>query len=142
MPKVSREVRPVTRRPPRIALRVRALVRPVSVAAVEVEQQVHLSGDGVIEVRGGALDAALDGGAGAAGTRPGAEEARSRDLGEDGLASLVLHEAQEGLVVAAVGGRKGEDGQVDDVGGGVVDVALWGCEVLEVGCVGVADLGV
>lgn len=142
MSQVSREVRPITRRPRGVTLGVRALVGPVAVSAVKVEQEVDLAGGGVVEVSGRPLDAALDGGAGAAGAGPGAEEARGGDLDEDRLAGLVLHEAQESLIATSVGGREREDGEVDYVGGGVVDVGLGRCEGLEVGCVGVADLGV
>jgi len=98
---------------------------------------VHLAVGQVVEVGRRALDAGLDGGRGAPGARPGPEEARGRDLAEDSLCGLVLHEAHVGL---AVGGREGHDVQVDYVGGRLVDVRLWRGEGLEVGRVGVADL--
>lgn len=138
MPQIGRESRPTTGRPARVAPRVRALVGPIAVPAVKVEQQVHFARHRVIEIRRRALDRGLDDGRGAAGSRPGAEEARGGGLDEDGLLGLVLHEAEE---VGAVG-VEGEDCQVYYVGGGLVDVGLWGGECLEVGGVGIADLGV
>lgn len=109
----------------------------IPVPAIKVQQQMRLPGDLVIPVRGGALDVGLDVGGAAAGARPGAEEPRGRDLDEDVLARLVLHEAEEGLAVA-----EGEDRHVDGVGGGLVHEGLGGAEGLEVGGVGVADFDV
>jgi hypothetical protein len=100
---------------------------------------VHLPRVRVVQVRGGALDPLLDDGAVAAGPGPAAEEAVLGDFDEDSLARLVLHEAEEGGRVGAV---EGDEVQVDDVGGVLVDEGLRGAEGLEVVCVGVADADV
>lgn len=89
----------------------------------------------VIPVRRRTLDAAGDNSRATAGTGPGTKQTRGGDLDEDGLEGLVLEEAHKGLAVGA--GR--EDVEVDDVGGGLVDVGLRGGEGLEVRGVGVAD---
>lgn len=135
MPQPTREPRPRTRAPPAITRHIPRLIRPVPVLAVEVQQHVRLARDLVVPVARRALDAALDDRGRPARASPRAEQPRGRDLDEDGLERLVLEEAHEGL---AVGARR-QDVEVDDVGGGFVDVGRGRGEGLEVGGVGVAD---
>ncbi len=139
MSQVFGELHPVACRPRAVAVGAGALKRPVPIGAVEIQQQVSLPGHGVVPEGGRALDPGLDNGRRAAGARPVPEQPVRRRLHEDGLARLVLHEAQEALPVAA---RDGQDVQVDDVGRGLVDVRLWRGEGVEVRRVRVADLDI
>ena len=136
MPQIRRERRPTARRPAAVTPRIPTLIRPVSIRAIKVQQQMRLPGDRVVPVCCGALNARLDHGRVAAGPGPRAEEPRGGDLYEDRLFGFVLHEAEEGVRVGAV---DGQDGQVDDVGGGFVDEGLRGRERFEVAGVGIAN---
>ena len=142
MPQIPRKRAPITRRPPAVTPRPVARKRPVPIRAVKVQQQMRLPGDRVIPKRRGPLHAALDDGAVAPRAGPLAKEPRAGRLDEDGLAGLVLHEAEEGgRVVGAVVVER-EEGEVDDVGRGFVDVGLGRGEGFEVAGVGVADADV
>ncbi len=136
MSQILGERRPITRRPAGITPWIGALIRAIAVGAIKVQQQMHLASDRIVPVRRRALDAGLDDGGVASGPRPRPEEARVRGFHKDRLLGLVLHEAQEGRAV------DGHDGQVDDVGGRLVDEGLWCREGLEVAGVRVADADV
>lgn len=133
MPQILRPSARIRRRP-RTRLHILAHVRRIAIAAEEIEQQVGLAVDLVVPVSGRALNVLLNDSAGAARTGPGAEQAIGADLSEDVGSGLVLDEA--GVSVVA----EGQERQVDDGAGRVVDVVGRGLERLEVGRVGGADL--
>lgn len=117
MPQICRPAAPSTRNPPAVTPRICALVRPVPIPAIMIQQQVYLFLIHVIQVRRWPLHAALNNRIVASGSCPGAEEAVGGDFGEDCLFGFVFHKADE----VFPGGVEREESQVDDVGRGFVD---------------------
>lgn len=132
MPQILRPRTRATRRPPP-ATNIRTLIGSVSIPTVKVQQQMRLSIHLIIPVHRRSLDAARDRSRRASGAGPGAKQTRGRHLREDGLCGLVFHEARVGIVT------EGEDVEVDNVGGGFVDVVVWCAEGFEVAGVGVTN---
>lgn len=143
MPQATGPAPSATSRPSSASLPIHCwrftLIRPVSVATVEVQQQPNFPWIEVIHIRSRTLDTLLYHGAGTALSCPSPEETSGGAFDEDGLGGFIFHEPEEGVWR---GWRIGEDSEVDYVGGRLVDVGLGRGEGAEVGCVGVADSGV
>lgn len=101
---------------------------------------MHLARDRIIPKCRRPLHSALDDRTVSPRPCPLAEESGVRNLDEYGFAGFVFHEAKEGRRV--VGAVEREEVEVDDVGGGFVDVGLGRGKGMEVASVGVANADV
>ena len=129
VPQSAREVRRAAVRPAAVAPRVCGRDRRIAVAAVVVDEQVHLARGLVVPVRRGPFGLRANVGAAAAGASPSPVQPCRRILHKDVLERLILEEAEVGVLVAA---SVGKDIEVDDVGWCSVDVGCWCAERLEV----------
>lgn len=137
MPQVGWEPGP-TAGGPGVPLGIRAFIWSISIAAVEVQENMDFGVVLVVPVCSRTFNTRGDDTAASSSSRPGPKETSRRVLQEDGLGGLVLHEAQITLPFRI----EREDIEVDDVGRRVVDIGLRCTKGLEVACVGIPDLDI
>ena len=137
MPQVGREACSAARCPTTVALGVGALEWTIAVSAVKVQQQVHLRGVLIVEVRCRPFHITLDDGAIPSGSRPRPKETVGGHLHEHVLLAFILHEAEKGVVTHR------QNVQIDRVAWRLVDVRLRGAECAKIARVGVSypDVG-
>lgn len=121
-----------------ITLRIRALKRVISVRTIVIYKQVHLASILIIPVRRRTLDPGADIRIITARSCPRSRHAIRRVFNKHILEGLVFEETEDGVGIVGIG----EDGQVDDIRGGVINVRLGRGKRLEIARVGGADLDV